>query len=273
MIGSGYGCGGCQHPGRFGFFASVPLPDVDGAVAAATYALDTLHADGVLLANARGSYLGDPAFEPLMSELDARRAVVFVYPADLPGPAMPGIPPFAADFLLDTTRAAYNLVAHDVPGRYRRVRFILAHAGGFVPYAAHRMAISLAGDGVSNPAEPLDAFRSFYFDTALSGSPTALPSLLAFAHPGHVLFGSDWPFAPAPRRRLLHRAARPVRRRTGRSPHGNRSRQRRCAVAAPEVTHRVESGGDGDGDGRDGGGGDGGDGDGDGDGDGGDGDG
>jgi predicted TIM-barrel fold metal-dependent hydrolase len=38
--------------------------------------------------------------------------------------------------------------------------------------------------------------RSFYFDTALS-TPTALPSLLAFAQPGHVLFGSDWPYAPS----------------------------------------------------------------------------
>ena len=38
--------------------------------------------------------------------------------------------------------------------------------------------------------------KKFYFDTALSGSPTALPSLLAFANPGHVLFGSDWPYAP-----------------------------------------------------------------------------
>ena len=38
--------------------------------------------------------------------------------------------------------------------------------------------------------------QSFYFDTALSGSPNALPSLLAFARPGHVLFGSDWPYCP-----------------------------------------------------------------------------
>jgi 6-methylsalicylate decarboxylase len=44
----------------------------------------------------------------------------------------------------------------------------------------------------------LEDFRSFYFDTALSSSPAALPTLLAFAKPGHVLYGSDWPFAPAP---------------------------------------------------------------------------
>ena len=42
----------------------------------------------------------------------------------------------------------------------------------------------------------LDDFSNFYFDTALSSS-AALPTLLAFANPGHITFGSDWPFAPA----------------------------------------------------------------------------
>lgn len=49
-----------------------------------------------------------------------------------------------------------------------------------------------------SPLDVLDDFASFYFDTALSSSPAALPTLLAFAKPGHVLFGSDWPFAPRP---------------------------------------------------------------------------
>jgi hypothetical protein len=44
--------------------------------------------------------------------------------------------------------------------------------------------------------DALDDFAGFYFDTALSSTAAALPSLLAFAKPGHVTFGSDWPFAP-----------------------------------------------------------------------------
>ena len=131
-----------------------------------------------------------------MEELDARNAVAFVHPGTLPGPAIDGIPPFAADFLLDTSRAAYNLVRNQVVGRYPRIRFILSHAGGFVPYAAHRMALTIAGEARRGLNEVLEDFRSFYFDIALSGSPAALPSLMQFAKPGHVLFGSDWPFAP-----------------------------------------------------------------------------
>ncbi|HEU4431538.1 MAG TPA: amidohydrolase family protein [Myxococcota bacterium] len=187
------------HPGRFGFFATLTLPDVEGALAEAARALDELGASGVvLLANTHGRYLGDPADEPLLAELDRRGAVVFVHPSTLPAPPVPGVPPFAADFLLDTTRAAFRLVQSGAMRRNRRLRVILSHAGGFVPYASHRLVVTLLGTAGGDPAAWLDDFRSFYFDTALSGSPAALPSLLVFAKPGHVLYGSDWPFAPAP---------------------------------------------------------------------------
>ena len=80
---------------------------------------------------------------------------------------------------------------------YPHLTIILAHAGGFVPYASYRMAGAIALE-TSRPLEDVrDDFRSFSFDTALSSTPAALPSLLAFAKPGHVLFGSDWPFAPS----------------------------------------------------------------------------
>jgi 6-methylsalicylate decarboxylase len=186
-----------DHPDRFGFFATLTLPDVDGAVAAAQYAFDELSADGVvLLANSRGCYLGSSGFDPLMAELDRRAAVVFVHPNQLPGPAAAGIPPVEADFLLDTTRAAINLVRNDIPGRYPAIRFVLAHAGGFVPYAAHRLALGISATTGREPTTVLAAFRSFYFDTALSSTADTLACLLGFAAPDHVLYGSDWPFAP-----------------------------------------------------------------------------
>jgi len=184
------------HAGRFGFFATVTLPDVDGALAEAAYALDELRADGViLLANADGRYLGEPEFAPLLAELDRRGAVVFIHPAALPAPALPGLPPFVADFLLDTTRAAIDLVRSGAMRRHPGLRIILGHAGGFLPYAAHRIGVTLAFLGQRPLDEVLADLRRFYFDTALS-TPAALPSLLAFAAPGHVLFGSDSPYAP-----------------------------------------------------------------------------
>ena len=185
------------QPDRFGFFATVPMPNIDESVAEAVRALDELKADGVvLLANNAGVYLGQEGQEALFTALNDRSAVVFIHPAELPGPTVPGVAPFAADFLLDTTRAAYLLVRNGIRSRYPDIRFILSHAGGFVPYASHRMAVAITADTGRSPADILDDFSSFYFDTALSSSAAALPTLLAFAKPGHVTFGSDWPFAP-----------------------------------------------------------------------------
>jgi 6-methylsalicylate decarboxylase len=185
------------RPDRFGFFATVPMPHVDESVAEAVRSLDELQADGVvLLANAADVYLGQQGQDDLFAALDARSAVVFIHPAKLPGPAVDGVPPFASDFLLDTTRAAYLLVRNGVCRKYPNIKFILSHAGGFVPYASYRMAVAIAGDTGRSLADSLDDFAGFYFDTALSSSAAALPSLLAFAKSGHVTFGSDWPFAP-----------------------------------------------------------------------------
>jgi predicted TIM-barrel fold metal-dependent hydrolase len=186
-----------SQPERFGFFATVPMPHIKEAVAETVRALDELKADGVvLLANNDGTYLGQDGQDELWAALDARSAVVFIHPADLPGPTVPGVAPFAADFLLDTTRAAYLLVRNGIRRKYPNVRFILSHAGGFVPYASHRMAVAIMAETGASPADTLDDFSSFYFDTALSSSAAALPTLLAFAKPGHITFGSDWPFAP-----------------------------------------------------------------------------
>ena len=186
-----------ERPDRFGYFATLPMPDVGASVAEAEHALDELHADGVvLLANACGTYLGEDGQDDLFRALDDRSAVAFIHPADLPAPSVPGIPPFAADFLLDTTRAAYLLVRNNIRRKYPNIRFVLSHAGGFVPYAAHRMVMGIFADTGRSPLDLLDDFAGFYFDTALSSSAATLPSLLAFAQPGHILYGSDWPFAP-----------------------------------------------------------------------------
>jgi 6-methylsalicylate decarboxylase len=186
-----------DHPGRFGFFATVPMPHIAESVTETIRALDQLNADGlILLANHADIYLGQEGQDDLWDALNARSALVFIHPAELPGPTVPGVLPFATDFLLDTSRAAYLLVRNGIRQRYPNIRFLLSHGGGFLPYASHRMALGIISDTGRTPADVLDEFAGFYFDTALSSTPAALPSLLAFAKPGHITFGSDFPFAP-----------------------------------------------------------------------------
>lgn len=187
-------------PERFGFFAALPLPSVDDAVAEVEHAYDVLGCDGiVLLANNEGVYAGDPSLDPILEAIDRRHGVLFIHPNALPAaPALEGVPVFVADFLLDTTRAALNIVRHGVLRRFGNIRIILSHGGGFLPYAAHRIAglTPCAEDGPADRQEFLEDCRQFYFDTALTASPTSLPSLLAFAQPDRITYGSDFPYAP-----------------------------------------------------------------------------
>lgn len=187
-----------QTPRRFGYFATLTLPDVEGAIAEARHALDHLGADGVvLLSSVDGKYLGHPDWEPLMAELNGRKAVVFIHPSHLPAEPVEGIPPFAADFLLDTTRAAIHYARSGALERYPDLKIILSHAGGFLPFAAERVARICAPDGGN--ASGIERLQRFWFDTALSSSRYAMPSLLAFADPSRITFGSDWPYAAAAR--------------------------------------------------------------------------
>ncbi|GJF30567.1 amidohydrolase [Kitasatospora sp. NE20-6] len=188
-----------RRPDRFGLFASLPLPDVEGAVAEAVFALDELHADGVaLMSNADGRYLGDPEFRPLWQALDERAAVVFVHPTLVPGlPELPGAHGWV-DFPFDTTRTAVHMVINGVLRDFPSVKIILSHAGGFVPYVAPRIeALTMFSPGLSADEVHRD-LRRFYYDTALASGPATLAGLLEFAGPGHVVFGTDWPAAPLP---------------------------------------------------------------------------
>jgi predicted TIM-barrel fold metal-dependent hydrolase len=188
------------RPDRFGNLATLPLPDVEGALLELEYSLDTLYADGViLLSNYGGKYLGDEAFEPLWAELGRRQVVVFVHPGQPSLPTAPGVAGPLVDYPFDTTRAAVQLVLNGVVDRHPGARVILAHAGGFLPYASHRFAelASVYRPDAAPPAHILASFQRFYFDTALSSGPAALPTLKAFAGSDHILFGSDFPYAPA----------------------------------------------------------------------------
>ena len=191
------------HPARFGLLASLPLPDIEGALAELIHALDTLHADGIaLLTQYQGHYLGDPLFEPLMAELDRRHAVAVLHPTS---PACWeavsfGRPRPMLEFPLDTTRAVFNLALTGTLDRYPNIRFVVPHAGGALPVLAdrvHSFAMVFPSDGQQS-VDVLTALRRLYYDLAGTPLPRALPALLSLVEPDRLLYGSDFPFTPAP---------------------------------------------------------------------------
>jgi 6-methylsalicylate decarboxylase len=223
-----------RWPERFGFFAVLPLPNVENALAEISYALDTLHADGIgLLSNTAGIYLGDPRFDPIFAELDRHAAVVFMHPtvftgSEIPsaknaGSPIPTMPGFMLEFIFDTTRAVTNLVMSGTIKKYPHIRFIISHAGGTVPFVAHKIAIGgmiaqMQRRGMEVSTDPKnsklspeemqsfanaqqeDAFnqlRSLYYDTALTANANVFSSLQQLVPASHILLGTDYPFAPA----------------------------------------------------------------------------
>lgn len=186
-----------EHPSRFGFLALLPLPYVDHALEEIAYALDELGADGVVMLPHGGKrYLGAPEFDPLFAELSRRRAVMLVHPMDLPEGGTPDVPAVFADYLLDTTRAAINLITAGTLRRHPDVVVVLSHAGGFLPYAAGRIGTAAALMADVDEATVRNGIRHFHYDLALS-VPSALPCLLDAADPGHLLYGTDWSGVPA----------------------------------------------------------------------------
>jgi aminocarboxymuconate-semialdehyde decarboxylase len=191
-----------DRPDRFGGFACLPLPDVDGALAELAYAFDDLRLDGVVLfSNARGSYLGDSRFTPLFEELQRRAAVVFVHPNPSPDPSAHalGLPDNLIDFTADTTRAIAQLLYSNTFARTPDVKYVFSHAGGTVPFLAGRFAIIDKMDvipGAEARATAAETFRHLYWDTAAAWGDPVLRMLRDVVGMDRVLFGTDYPYMP-----------------------------------------------------------------------------
>jgi 6-methylsalicylate decarboxylase len=192
-----------KYPSKYGFFAAMPsLTNATAALAEIEYAFDSLGADGVILMTRYGStnmYLGHPDFEPVWKALDDRHAVVLVHPTHAVDTKLvaANIPQPIVDYPHETTRAAVDLIMSNRLQACKNVKIILAHAGGTLPYLAKRAAVlNDVGLTAKTTEEILDDVGSFYFDVALSSSKETTHMLLQYTKPDHILYGSDYPYAP-----------------------------------------------------------------------------
>jgi predicted TIM-barrel fold metal-dependent hydrolase len=187
-----------DHKGRFGIFAAVPMPDIDGTLAEIAYALDTLKADGIGFLTSYGNkWLGDPAFTPVMAELDRRKALAYTHPtvADCCRNLIPGIAPPVIEYGTDTTRAIGQLVFGGEAQRHPGIDWIFSHAGGTMPFLYHRFAGRAKEPGAAPGA--MEQLRRFYYDTAQASTAPPLAALRQVAPVSHILFGTDYPYGTA----------------------------------------------------------------------------
>jgi len=189
-----------DRPDRFGAFAILPLPDIEGSLEQIAYALDVLELDGVsMLTNAGGSYLGDARFDPVFEELQQRAAVVFVHPTASPDPIAHtlDLPDSLLDYPVDTSRAIAKLHYSNTFARTPDVRYVFSHAGGTIPFVASRFSIVDDMDVIPGAQERgafADALPRLYWDTASAFSDPVLHMLRSVTGLGTVVFGTDYPY-------------------------------------------------------------------------------
>jgi len=175
-----------DRPKRFGLFASLPLPDVEGCLREIEYVFDTLKVDGIaVMSNYGDIYLGDPRIAPVMDELNRRKAIVFEHPVreDRENP-LNGI-----ELVTETTRTIHSLLYNTTVVRCPDIRFIFSHGGGTLGNSIGRMG----NMGQKLPKGLMYELQKFYYDTAGAVSPSTLLSYKAFAPVPHILFGTDFP--------------------------------------------------------------------------------
>jgi len=192
-----------DYPGRFGFFAAVPLPDQESSLREAEYALDVLKADGIgLVSSYENKWPVDATFAPLFEELNRRKAVVFIHPA-VPGCCdhlMPGIPASTIEFLFDTTRAITSLLVNGTFSRFPDIRFMFCHTGGTMPMVAARTAAFVQRHKEIADRLPKGTdfeLKKLYHDVANSTNRSSMTALMNLVPTSQILFGTDFPYVPA----------------------------------------------------------------------------
>lgn len=188
-----------DHPGRFGLLASLPLPDVDAALAEIAHASDHLDVAGfAVLTNAGGTYPGDPAFAPVFRELDRRGARLFIHPTSPPcwEHTSFGRPRPMVEFLFDTTRAVVDLVLNGTIAKHPGIEVIVPHAGATLAMVADRVAVFSLLLEVDPAVDVLRDLGRLHYDLAGHPIPRQLDALVTLTAREHLHFGSDYPFTP-----------------------------------------------------------------------------
>ncbi|MBO5657498.1 MAG: amidohydrolase [Agathobacter sp.] len=185
-----------EHPDRFGFAASLPLPFVEESIAELRRAYTELGAMAVgMCSNYNGMYLGDTALLPLFDAMNELGCVALLHPAaplEYPkGPITGKILPMY-EFITDTTRTLLDLFATGTLDSRPNVRLVIPHTGSCLPIAIDRFWGVLRSQG-KNANLPLN---QLYFDLACDAYPRAVPILLTLTDTNHICYGTDYPAIP-----------------------------------------------------------------------------
>ena len=187
-----------RFPGRFAAMASLPLEEPAAAIRELDRAVLELGMVGVILgSNAGGRYLDGPDLYPLFERAQALEVPVLVHPmppAEADATFARGLVPLLG-FVFDTSTSVARMVLAGVFERLPRLRMILAHLGGTLPYLFQRLdngyrAYPEARDAIPHP--PSHYLRRLFYDT-VSFSIPSLRCALGAVGPERIVMGTDYP--------------------------------------------------------------------------------
>jgi len=188
-----------DHPDRIRAFASIPMDNPDAALAELHRALDELRLNGViLLSNVGGRPLTDARYEAFFAEADRMQVNILLHPM-LPAAGQESLREFVLGpivaFPFDTTLAVARMCYAGHFRRFPNIRWIVAHAGGAVPWLMERMDSGWRdfAENREHIDEPPSAYLSrLYYDT-VTFSPHNLMLLRNLVGADHMVMGSDYP--------------------------------------------------------------------------------
>jgi aminocarboxymuconate-semialdehyde decarboxylase len=187
-----------ERSDRFTALAHLPMNNPSAAVQEAERAIDQLGFRGFMpFGNANGVPLADERYWPLFELVNENEAVMYIhptYPLGVEAMTEYMLMPMVG-FLFDTTLAATHLVMAGVPERFPKIKWVLAHLGGTIPYLVERLdrcfyAYEVSRKHISKP--PSEYLKNFFYDT-VNFDPTALRMAIDFAGVNQILAGSDYP--------------------------------------------------------------------------------
>lgn len=190
------------YPEQYAMMGVLPYDDADAALREIEFVMDELKAPAFgLNTHNHEIYISDDSLNPVFEELNRRNAVIFLHPNHRRASRNQKMLFCGNDsvyeYPFDTTRAVVDFVLQDKVTRWPNIRWILPHAGGTIPFLAHRISVSGRWGSIQQSEEEiLRVFKSFYYDLTLNNTDLNYRFLKDFAGADHLLFGTDYPPCP-----------------------------------------------------------------------------